>query len=69
MLIYVFINFCITHISRVLSHRLKGCPEGHKITILLRITTHILASWNCAGFAYHGVINLSRENIIPQGGT
>ena len=27
-----------THIFRVLSHSLKGCPEGYNITTLLRIT-------------------------------
>lgn len=44
---------------------LRG-PEGHSITILVRITRDIFASWNHAISNYHGVTDLGRENILLE---
>lgn len=52
------------HVFRILSHSLS--LECHSVTILLRNTRHIFASWNCAVYDYHGIINLGRENILQR---
>ena len=53
---------------RVLSHSLKGCPEGHSIPPFCWDHRHTLNSWSCASSDCHGVIKLGIESFL-EGGT